>query len=87
VAWLLEGVVVVTAARGHFEQVARLYSAIEQLRNEGSSTPVERAWPPYAHAVAAARQAMEPAVWERAATVSDVWTPATAATAGLAALA
>lgn len=86
VAWLLEGVVVVLAARGDYEQVARLHAAIVQLRHE-SDIPGQRAWPPYARAVATARQALERGAWERATSITEVWAPTTAAAAGLEALA
>lgn len=82
-AWLLEGVVVVVAARGDYEQAAHLGAAIAHLRHEDEITTGEHIWAPYARAVAACRDTLGDAAWQRATTADIAASPSAAATYAL----
>lgn len=86
-AWLLEGVAVVAAARGAYEQAARLCGVIAHLRHESDVTADAHAFPAYARAVEAARAALGQAAWRRAVADRVALSPAEAASYALSTLA
>lgn len=77
-AWLLEGVAVVIAARGDYEQAAHLSAAIAHLRHEDEMRVDEQSWPPYARALAACQSALGEAAWQRAISTDIVVSPSAA---------
>ena len=79
IAWLLEGVAVVVAARGDYKQAGRLCAAIAHLRHEDSVTAGEQSWKPYARAAAACHSALGEAAWQRATTTDIAVSPSAAA--------
>jgi hypothetical protein len=65
-AWLLEGVVVVAAARGEYERAGRLCAAIFCLRHSTVVAAGGHAWAPYARAIQTSRAALGEERWARA---------------------
>ncbi len=62
-AWLLEGVAVVIAARGDNTQAARLCGMIAQLRHESGMTTSRHAWAIYAQTIETVRATLDPSAW------------------------
>lgn len=86
-AWLLEGVTVVAAARGAYEQAARLCGVIAHLRHESDVPADAPAFPAYARAVEAARAALGQAAWQHAVADRVALAPVEAASYALSTLA
>lgn len=78
VAWLLEGVVVVVAARGACERAAHLCATIARLRHEGEIRAAEHSWAPYARAVEVCRATLGPSGWQRMTTTDIESSPVVA---------
>lgn len=77
IAWLLQGVAVTTGAGGDAEAVARLAGAIAGLRAIAGAAE-SAAWPPFASACAAARQALDEEAYDDACAQGAALAPARA---------